>query len=227
MLFRSKTSLVFPTNKSYVKTIDSINTVYQKSFANVRAYSGVATVNISSTEKFVGPASAGIPLSLSRPNYIIVNKQKIDTNPSYAEGDYMSMDDLTLELDANRQSLTIDFGSSTIEGYFDIVVTTENSATEPRVKTLVEDYGNVYNVANVSEWYSLQKTDIFSLKSIYKIDDVELYNGDYNESNTYVSNSLVKANSSLYLNISGSSVTGVPVSNTTVWSPTSPESLLL
>jgi len=222
-----KTALVFPTGKNYIKSVDNINMVYQKYFGSINAYSGVATINITSPEKFVGPAGAGVPLSISRPHYIITANVKSDSVPSYAAGDYMNMEDLTLSLDSNKQSLTIDFGSSLINGTFDIVATVENNETAPRTKTLVENYGNVFDVSNVSVWYNLHKSDVFSLKGVYLVPSGYSYKGDFDLGTTYDSTSLVKYNSLAYINISGTNTTNVALTNSNVWSSLSPESLLL
>lgn len=222
-----KTSLIFPTGKNYIKSVDNINMVYQKYFGSVSAYSGIATVNISSPEKFVGPAGMGIPLSLSRPHYIITSNVKGDSVTTYAQGDSMKLERLLLSLDSNRQSLTIDFDNSAINGTFDIVATVENNETAPRIKTLVENYSNVYNVSNVSQWYSLHKSDIFSLKNVFKVPDGTTYSGNYDVGTTYDSNSLVNYNGLVYLNVSGSASTGDMINDSNVWSPLTQESLLL
>jgi hypothetical protein len=76
---------VFPTNKSYVKDVDNINTVYQKLYTGVAMSGGSAVITTAAPNKFVGPAGTSLSAYFSQQYYTIVVKQQLDalTIPGY------------------------------------------------------------------------------------------------------------------------------------------------
>jgi len=220
----SPSRLIFPTGKSVVKSIENVNVIYSKLYANLRIYSGQAIVTVSSPERFVGTVGV-LSNSYSKPYYTVAIKQKIDslTIPGYVTGAYIPAENLILSLDADKQALTVNFGNTSIEATIDLLVTLENNELEKRTKTLVTNYGNVVNITN-SEWNTIYKSDIYALKGIYKLGS-NTYAGVYNSATPYSANTVINANGSIYL--AKVTNTGTSLSNTTTWKSIQGDSLLL
>lgn len=216
---------VYPVGYNYVKNITNINTVYTKLYSNVTMSGGTTTISTSSPNKFVGPAGTTMSNSYSQQYYTVVVREKLDslTLPSYYSGAYVTSENLSFTLDGTKQQLTIAHANTGIQAKLDVLVTLENTEAVPRTKTLVENYPQIVQISD-TDWYSLFKSDIFSLKGVYNVGVAGNWQGVYNSANTYSANNYVSNNDKVYRALV--TTTGNAVTDTTKWSPVDGEQLL-
>jgi uncharacterized protein YcfL len=230
-VFESETPsrYVFPTNKSYVKDVTNINTVYTKLYSNVSMTNGVASITTSSPNKFVGVA--GYPQSkyFSQQYYTTIVKQKLDSTvgiPNYYTGAYVDSSAITLDLDLNKTNMTITHANSLVSAKLDIIVTLESNEETIRTKTLVSNWPILSNI-NSSSWNTLLYSDITALKAVYKLNTTTAptnFQGQYLSGTTYTTGDLVTYYDRLYR---ANTTTNQGINNTTAWVKITPEPLLL
>ena len=220
---------VFPTNKSYVKDVTNINTVYQKLYSNVSMTGGVATITTSSPNKFVGIAGQTQSNYFSQQYYTIVVKEKIDTTtgiPNYSNGSFVGHSVVSLDLDTNKTNMTITHSNSQVIAKLDIIATLQNNEETIRTKTLVQNAPLLANI-NSSNWVSLLNSDVTALKAVYKFNSNTYpsdWAGQYVSGNTYATGKIVTSGDKAYQALAN---TNQGLSNTSVWARVTAEPLLL
>jgi hypothetical protein len=220
---------VFPTNKSYVKDVTNINTVYQKLYPNVSMTSGVATITTSSPNQFVGYNGQTQTSFFKQQYYTIVVKEKIDSTvgiSNYYSGAYVDESAVSLDISTNGTSLTITHSNSMVTAKLDIVATLQNNEETIRTKTLVQNAPLLANISS-SSWNQFNISDVTALKSVYKLNTTSPptnWMGQYLVGNTYATGSIVTNGDKAYQAIS---TTNQSVSNTDVWSVVTAQPLLL
>jgi hypothetical protein len=220
---------IFPINKSYVKDVTNINTVYQKLYSNVSMTSGVATITTSSPNKFVGTGGTTLSNYFSQQYYTVVVKEKIDTTtdiPHYFTGTYVDSTALSFDLDANKTNMTITYANSSVIAKLDIVATLQNNEETIRTKTLVQNAPLLANIISTG-WVNLLVPDITALKAVYKFNTPAYptdWAGQYTSGNTYATGKIVTNDDKAYRAIV---TTNEGLSNTNSWARITPEPLLL
>ena len=220
---------VFPTNKSFVKDVTNINTVYQKLYSNVSITNGVGSITTSSPNKFVGYAGQSLSQYFSQQYYTSVVKEKIDGTvgiPNYSTGSYIDSSYLTFDLDLNKTNMTITHANSQVTAKIDVIATLENNEETIRTKTLVQNFPILANI-NSSSWNTLYYSDITALKAVYKLNSntyPSTWQGQYVVGNTYSSGSIVTNGDKAYR---ANATTSDSITNTAVWSRITAEPLLL
>ena len=220
---------VFPINKSYVKDVTNINTVYQKLYSNVSMTGGVATITTSSPNKFVGTAGQTLSNYFSQQYYTVVVKEKIDTItgiPQYFTGAYVDSTNLSFDLDVNKTNMTITYANSSVIAKLDIVATLQNNEETIRTKTLVQNAPLLANI-NSTGWNNLLVPDITALKAIYKFNTAAYptdWAGKYVSGNTYSTGKIVTNDDKAYRALV---TTNQGLSNTNAWARLTSEPLLL
>jgi hypothetical protein len=212
---------VFPTNKSYVKDVDNINTVYQKLFSNVQLTNGQAVITVASPNKFVGQAGYTLSSFQSQQYYTAVNK---DT------GAFVDSTALMFDLDPSQTSMTVSSGNPTVDTSsnfkLDIVATIINNEETIRTKTLVSNAPLLANVIS-SDWVSLLIPDVTALKAVYKFNTGSYpsnWAGKYVSGNTYTTGNIVTNNDKAYRALS---TTTAAITDAAAWQALTPEPLLL
>ena len=212
---------IFPTNKSYVKTVTNINTVYQKLFSNVQLTNGQAVITVSSPNKFVGQAGYTLSGYQSQQYYTSVNK---------TTGAFVDSTALMYDLDPSQTQMTVSYGNPTVDttaNYkLDIVATIQNNEETIRTKTLVSNAPLLANVAS-SDWVNLLVPDVTSLKAVYKFNTgsyPSTWAGKYTSGNTYTTGKIVTNDDKAYIALS---TTTAAVTDATYWEELKAESLLL
>jgi hypothetical protein len=220
---------IFPINKSFVKDVTNINTVYQKLYSNVSMTGGVATITTSSPNKFVGTGGTTLSKYFSQQYYTIVVKEKIDTTtgiPNYFTGVYVDSSALSFDLDANKTNMTISYANNSVIAKLDIVATLQNNEETIRTKTLVQNAPLLANI-NSSGWVNLLVPDITALKAVYKFNTPAYptdWAGQYTPGNTYTTGKIVTNDNKAYRALV---TTNQGLSNTNSWAKITPEPLLL
>ena len=216
---------IFETGKSVVKDINNVSILYSRLYSNVVISSGYGTITTSSPNKFVGTASSAMSTSFARPYYSMVVKEKLDslTLSGWTTSAYVPLENLTLSLDSSKRQLTISHSNSYVSAKVDILVTLENDNLSKRTKTLVTNASSVTYMNKYENTYSLYKSDIYSLKNIFKI-DTSNWQGEYSSSITYAANDSVFYGDKAYIaKISTTNTIGNPI----YWTTVNPESLSL
>lgn len=178
---RPSDSLVFPINKSFVKSITDISTQYNKVFENISFSSGVYTRTVSSPENF--PFGDGIlPESTARANFTLLIKTGATAGVSAG---IWKFEQGTVTISGSSTILTINLGDATFNGTADIIIPIETDNLTPRIKTLVTNQGNIVNITSADYPYSLNYADIYNFTGLYKLSNVAKYKGEYTTSTTY------------------------------------------
>jgi hypothetical protein len=227
VLFEPKESrYVFPINKTFVKDVTNINTVYTKLYSNVQMTNGVAAITTSSPNKFVGSAGQLQTKFYSQQYYTIIVKEKQDATtgiPNYSTGAYVDSSTVALNLDLNKTNMTITHANSLVTAKLDIIATLQTNEETIRTKTLEKNLPVVVSITS-NEYTSLLYPDIKSLNKVYKIDLATNFQGKYVSANTYTVGKYVSYEDRVYKALI---TTNDFVSNTNAWSKVNPESLLL
>jgi len=217
--------LIFETGKAVVKDVNNVSILYQRLYSNVVLSAGYGTITTSSPNKFVGIAGATLPTSFARPYYSVVVKEKLDslTLSGWTNGAFVPLENLTLSVDSSQRQLTIRHSNSYVSAKVDILVTLENDTLSKRSKTLVTNQASVIYMDKTQNTYSLYKSDIYSLKNIYRIGSSN-WAGTYNSSTTYAINSAVQYGDKVYISrVSTSNSIGDP----NYWTAVIPDPLSL
>jgi len=227
--------LVFPIESSYIKDVRRNNTTYTKTYSNVTISSGVATITTTSPNRFVGTVGE-LSSSIKRQYYISIIKQPtgIDGQYVYGYGNtdpwkiaanvFVPLESIVMTLDSTGTGITINFGNTNINSSMDVSATIYNDILPRKTKTLVSNYTRQSNIWTSDQSYSLFKSDVYSLKGVYKIGS-NTFAGDYSSGTTYSINSMVQDSGLIYQ--AKATSTGAALTDSTKWTKISGESLLL
>lgn len=193
---RDKTSdsLIYFTNKNYVKQVDKIATIYNKVITNAVFTGGIFSTTLSVPETFA-LGDGNIPGSTARVNFTVLIKSGATV---YTKLGAFNFERGTTTISGDSATLTIDVADATFNGLADISITVENDNAVPRVKTLVKNQAKLLNIQAADTKYSLLTSDISSFGGIHKISDVALYLGTWSPSTSYDYDKLVSYNGSVY-----------------------------
>ena len=184
---KSTDSLVIPTSKSYVKTIDRIQTSYTKSVTNAIFSGGKFTKVLSGTETFaIGDGL--IPASTARANFIVLVKSSATASVPLGTWNFEAG---TVTVSDDATTVIIDTGDPTFTGIADILFVVETDGITPRQKTLVTNAVKLIDVKTGDLAYSLGKADVQNFSSIYLLSNVNKYLGNWTSGTTYDYDSIV------------------------------------
>jgi len=189
--------LVFPINKSYVKNVDTIRSEYIRVYTNAVFSSGVFSKTLSAPETFA-LGDGTIPPSTARTNFIVVVKSGNTASTPLGAFNFETGSAIVA---GDSATLTINVGDATFTGIADVSLKIESDDVQPRTKTLVGNFAKIVNVALADNAYSLQKSDIASFKSIYKLSNIAKYLGSWTSATTYNYGDIVKLDNSAYVAI--------------------------
>lgn len=187
--------LIFPTNKTFVKTVSRIQTSYFKTFKNVAFTGGVYTKNLSAPETFA-LGSGSIPPTTARTNFILLIKT--GATDSVPLGVWPFENGTVIISGADSSQLTINTGDPSFEGTADISILIENEDTPIRTKTIVETASKLLDIEEADLYYSTGISDVISYSGIYKLETPSLYKGDWDGNQNYDYLDLVTFNNFLY-----------------------------
>lgn len=207
-----RTKLLFPIDNKFIKSISNIRIYHNKRIQNQTVTNNVAAVSLSGTEQFIG--NAGVLSSDTKRRYyqLIV---KTTSFGSLSTGAAINLDSISMSLNADKNSLSIDLNTLLVEGSIDLLVTIYNSELSRKTKHLNVNVPSEPISIMTSEFpYNIYKSDIHALKGIYSIGS-NVFLRNYNSATTYSLNDHVTYNGVMYRALSSS--TGQPVSNKTYW----------
>jgi len=187
-------SLVYPINKTYIKRVDKIRTIYNKVVKNAVFAGGTFSTTLSLPETFA-LGDGTIPPSTARANFTVLVKSGATASIKLGAFNFETG---TVTISGDAATLTIDTGDATFTGLADVSLTVENDETVPRVKTLVENQAKLIDVELADLKYSLLKSDIFSFGGAHKISDPTLYTGAWSSSTNYDYDKIVHYLGSVY-----------------------------
>jgi len=187
-------SLVIPSSKVFVKTIDRIQTSYTKTITNAIFSGGIFTRVVSGTETFaIGDGT--IPASTARANFAVLVKAGATGSVPLGAWNFESG---TVTISDNSTTLTIDTGDPTFTGIADVMVVIETDGISPRQKTLVKNATKLVDIQTGDLSYSLGKSDIQSFSAVYPLANVNLYLGDWSSGISYDYDSIVTFSGAAY-----------------------------
>jgi len=187
-------SLVIPTSKSYVKTIDRIQTYYNKTVTNAIFSGGKYTKVLSGTETFaIGDGL--IPASTARLNFIVLVKSSATANVKLGAWNFEKG---TVTVSDNSTTLVIDTGDSSFTGIADLMYVVEADNIDSRQKTLVRNTVKLVDIQTGDLAYSLGKADIQNFSAVYRLANVGSYLGNWNKTTSYDYNKIVTFSGAAY-----------------------------
>jgi len=186
--------LVYPINKSYVKSLNRIQTSYNKVFKNAVFTSGVFTKTLSLPETFA-LGNGVVPASTARTNFIVLVKSGATASIKLGAFNFESG---TVTISADSSTLTIDTGDATFTGLADVSLTIENDNLQPRKKTLVGAQAKIIDIKKADLKYSLGKSDINSFGGVHLMTNPQKYLGNWNSANSYTYDDIVTYVGSAY-----------------------------
>jgi hypothetical protein len=208
---RATDSLIYPLNKSYVKTVDRIQTFYNKVIKNAVFGAGAYTRSLSSPETFA-LGDGVIPPSTARTNFTVMVKSGATSNVKLGA---FNFERGSVTISGDSSTLTIDTGDPGFTGLADISLTIENDAVEPRTKTLVSGFAKLVDIQKSDLKYSLGKADIISFGGVHKLANLSIYSGEWGAGPSYSYENIVSFKGSLYKAIIPS--TGVSPEFSNAW----------
>jgi len=191
---RPTDSLVYPLNKSYVKTLNRIQTSYNKVFRNAVFASGIFTKTLSSPETYA-LGDGTIPASTARANFTVLIKSGATATTKLGAFNFESG---TVTISSDASTLTIDTGDSGFTGIADVSITIENDALQPRTKTLVSNFSKIVDIKLADLSYSLGKSDITTFEGVHLLSNIGKYLGDWTSSSSYNYDDVVTYVGSVY-----------------------------
>jgi|LakMenE01Jun11ns_1017448.scaffolds.fasta_scaffold9958259_3 hypothetical protein len=165
---KDTTSLISPISKSYIKTLDRLNTNYTKVVSSAVFSSGTHSRTVSYPETFA-LGDGVIPASTARANFIVLVKTGATVNVPLG---VFNFENGTVTISSDATTVNFDLGDPTFTGLCDIAMVIENNDVVPRTKTLVENHAVITNVSLAELPFSLGVSDIVSFNGVYKIDNV-------------------------------------------------------
>ena len=229
-----RSRLVFDIGQKNISDVTNKRIVYSKYYSNVVISGGTSTITTTLPNKFVGTPSSSQTQANKR-QYLTVMLGKLTSGPFYVSGSgsaftatsnsFLSLEDIAVTLNSDATSLTINYGNSSVNGSATIIAAIENDNYPRRTKTLVQNYTAAANILYPDIEYSIFKSDIFSLKGIYKTGyGNNTFIGNHDSGVTYTTDNLVQANSRIYRAVTTN--INKPVSNVQYWAQIQGESLL-
>lgn len=191
---RPTDSLIYPINKSFVKSVNRIQTYYNKVIKNAVFSAGAYTRSLSSPETFA-LGDGVIPASTARTNFTVVVKSGATANVKLGA---FNFERGVVTVSGDSSTLTIDTGDPGFTGLADISLTIENDAVEPRTKTLVSGFAKLVDIQKSDFKYSLGKSDIISFGGVHKLANLSTYLGEWGSGASYTYENIVSFNGSLY-----------------------------
>lgn len=186
--------LIYPLNKTYVKNVDRIQTLYNKVFKNAIFASGVYSRSLSSPETYaIGDGT--IPPSTARANFTVLVKSGATANIKLGAFNFETG---TTTISGDSATLSINTGDAGFTGIADVGVIVENDNTDIRVKTLVSNNAKLIDIKLADFKYSLLKSDILNFSGIHKISNISKYQGAWTSASTYDYDDIVFYSSTLY-----------------------------
>jgi len=215
ILFDKKPSdaLLFPLNKTYVKTVQNISTEYTKVFENISFTGGVYTKTLSLPESY--PLGDGtIPASTARLNFTLLLKTGATASVGYGIWDF-EQGRVTISGDA--ATLTIDVGDPSFNGTGDLGIRIENDNIAPRTKTLIRNQLKFLEINAAEIDYSMRVADVVRFNAIFKLSNVSRYLGTWNSGTTYTYNDIVSQDGVVY--VSQTVGSNISVFEGNAWAP--------
>lgn len=190
-------TLLFPTNKDYVKGVTRIGTEYTKTVKGAAFVSGVYTKTFSEPEFFpIGNGEIGA--STARQYITMVVRTGATANVAYGTWDF---EEGKVTVLGDSLSVQIDTGDSSFNGTADINFRIENDSVVPRVKTLIDNQYKVVDIQLADKDYSLSVSDIAEFKGIFRLGNVTQFVGEWSPAITYDYNQIVTFRGIPYVSI--------------------------
>lgn len=214
-------SLIFRTNKDFVKNITNISTEYQKTTTSASFTGGVYTKSFSPPESFA-LGDGNIPPSTARIYITMVVKSGATGSVPLGAWAFESGSVL---VSGSSLSVRIDTGDASFNGTADINFRIENDNIIPRQKTLIKNQIALLNMDRADKDYTLGVADISDFNGIFKLGNVNNYAGDWQPGITYSYNQFVTYLGVPY--ISTAFTTNVFVNFANAWTKVDPEPTVL
>lgn len=214
---KNSDTLIFDTNKYFVKELKNISTEYFKTTTSAVFVSGVYTKSFSLPESFV-LGDGIIPPSIARQNIIMIVKSG-QTNDVPLGAWNFELGQVTVA--GSSLSVTIDTGDSSFSGIADISFKIENDNVVPRQKTAVNNQFRIINIELADKDYDIGISDIHKYNGIYRLGNTANFVGEWNSETTYTFNQVVLSNGMPF--ISQQTTTNVPVNFGNAWVRIAPD----
>lgn len=214
-------SLIFDTNKEYIKDITNISTEYFKTTSSAAFTGGVYTKTFSPPESFA-LGDGTIPASTARIYITMVVKSGATASVPYGAWGFESGSVL---VSGSSLSVRIDTGDPSFNGTADINFRIENDNIVPRQKTAILNQTLLLNMDRADKDYSLGYADIFDFTGIYKLGNVNAFAGEWTPGVSYSYNQFVTFQGVPY--ISTGFTTNVSVNFSNAWTRVDPEPTVL
>jgi hypothetical protein len=187
--------LIYPLNKTFVKNVDKIQSLYNKVIKNAVFAGGLWSRSLSFPETFaIGDGT--IPPSTARANFTVIVKSGATANTKLGA---FNFENGSVVISGDSGTVTIDLGDPTFTGVADVSITVENDDVQPRVKTLSRDNAKLLDIKLADFKYSLLKSDIVGFGGIHKLPNVGKYQGAWTPSSTYTYEDVVFYSGAVYL----------------------------
>lgn len=201
--------LVYPVNKSYVKTLRRLKTEYNKVYNNAIFSGGTYSKTLSIPETLV-VGDGNIPSSTARSNFTILIKSGATANTKIGP---FNFERGSVTVTGSSATVTFELGDPSFTGIADISLKIQNDNTQIRTKTLLSNNISILNITAADKNYTLAKSDIFKFNGIFLVSNISKYLGNWTSSNSYTYNDIVSYNGVPYTSISPSSNISVYESN--------------
>ena len=201
--------LVYPVNKSYVKTLRRLKTEYIKVFNNA-IFSGGTYSKTFSIPETIALGDGTIPSSTARSNFTILIKSGATANTKLGP---FNFEKGSVVVTGSSATVSFDLGDPSFTGIADIAVKIQNDNTQIRTKTLVQNTISIINVFAADKEFTIGKSDIYNFNGIYLLSNVAKYVGNWGSNISYNYNDIVTYNGVAYTAVAPSSNTSVYNSN--------------
>lgn len=214
---KSSDSLIFPTNKSFVKSLKNISTEYIKTFNNVAFSGGVYSKTLSSPE-FFPIGNGNVPPSTARLNFTVLIKTGTTGAVPFGIWNFEAG---SVQISGDSTILTINVGDASFNGTADINIRIENDEIQPRIKTLISNRSRIIDIDKADFNYSLFRSDITNFRGVYKLSNISKFRGNWSETEAYTYNDIVTVEGTPYIAVEFN--TNTLVSSSKAWSILTPE----
>ena len=201
--------LVYPVNKSYVKTLKRLKTEYVKVFNNAIFSGGTFSKTLSIPET-LAVGDGNIPASTARSNFTVLIKSGATSNTKLGP---FNFERGSVTVTGSSATVSFSLGDPSFTGIADISLKIQNDNTKIRTKTLVANNISILNINAADKNFTLAKSDIFNFNAIFLLSNVSKYLGNWISSNSYTYNDIVTYNGSAFTSISPSSNVSVYEAN--------------
>jgi len=177
---RPSDALVFKTGKSYLQTVDNLNTLYNEVKQNAVFASGTHTITLSVPNTFA-LGDGTVVASTARVNFTVLIKSGNTANTALG---VFNFERGSVTIQGDSATAVINLSDTSFNGIADISYVVETSDASYRSKTLVPNQYKIINAALADYQYSIGYADIFLYKDIYKITPSS-FKGAWSSANTY------------------------------------------